>query len=200
MKRILIAYGTFAGSTADVARAVGEEIARSGAQVDVLPLAEVKSLAGYDGAVVGAPMIMGWQRSAARFLRRNRAALEKIPLAVFVTALSLTATGETSVGGVPVCVDATLPRAPARAGRLTLRERYARLPHYLQPILRAARPAKPVSIGVFGGKLEYGRLPRWAVVFAMFVVQAPAGDKRNWPAIRAWAAGLAGDLRLQEGT
>jgi menaquinone-dependent protoporphyrinogen IX oxidase len=44
-----------------------------------------------------------------------------------------------------------------------------------------------VSIGVFGGRLEYGRLKWWAVLFAMFIVQAPAGDKRNWPAIRAWA-------------
>ena len=55
-----------------------------------------------------------------------------------------------------------------------------------------------MSIGVFGGRLEYGRLPWWAVVFAMFIIQAPAGDKRNWPTIRAWAAGLAGDLRLLE--
>jgi hypothetical protein len=27
-------------------------------------------------------------------------------------------------------------------------------------------------------------------MFVMLVIQAPAGDKRNWPAIRAWAAGL----------
>ena len=199
MKRILVAYATMAGSTGDVARAVGEEFAHGGAQVDVLSLAEVKGLAGYDGVVVGAPMIMGWHRAAARFLRQNRLALEKMPFALFVTAMSLTRTGETSIDGVPVWVDEALPKAPAQAGRLTLRERYARLPHYVQPILGAARPARPVSIGVFGGRLEYGRLPWWGVVFAMFVIQAPAGDKRNWPAIRAWAAGLADDLHLREG-
>lgn len=198
MKKILVAYATLAGSTGEVAHAVAEEVVRSGAQVDVLPLDEVKGLEGYDGVVVGAPMIMGWHRAAARFLRRNRSALQHMPLALFVTAMSLTQTGEQEVNGVPVCVDATLPKPPAQAGRLALRERYARLPHYLQPILHAAGPAKPVSVGVFGGKLEYGRLPWWAVVFAMFIIQAPAGDKRNWPAIRAWAAGLAGDLRLFE--
>jgi hypothetical protein len=28
------------------------------------------------------------------------------------------------------------------------------------------------------------------VLFVMFIIQAPAGDRRNWPAIRAWAAGI----------
>jgi hypothetical protein len=47
-----------------------------------------------------------------------------------------------------------------------------------------------VSIGVFGGRLEYGRLKPWAVLFVMFIIRAQAGDKRNWPAIREWAARL----------
>jgi len=190
MKRILVAYATQAGSTGEVARAIGEEIAHSGAQVDVALLDQVKSLEGYDGVVLGAPMIMGWHRAALRFLKRRRRAMQRIPLAVFVTAMSLTQTGETSVGGVPVAVDEQLPKPPAEAGRLNLRERYARLANYARPILRAARPARPVSIGLFGGRLEYGRLPWWAVLFVMLIVQAPAGDRRNWAAIRSWAAGL----------
>jgi len=64
------------------------------------------------------------------------------------------------------------------------------LANYLRPIARAARPAVPVSIGFFGGRLEYGRLPWWAVLFAMVIIQAPAGERRNWPVIRAWAADL----------
>jgi menaquinone-dependent protoporphyrinogen oxidase len=60
MKRILIAYATMAGSTVEVARAIGEEIIKSGLQVDVLPLSEVRRLEGYDGVVVGGPMVMGW--------------------------------------------------------------------------------------------------------------------------------------------
>jgi menaquinone-dependent protoporphyrinogen IX oxidase len=191
MKRILVTYATFAGSTAEVARAVAEEIASHDVQVDVLPMGEVKSLAGFDGVVVGAPMIMGWHRDAIRFLKRNRAALEQTPLAVFVLAMSLTQSGETSVDGVPVYVDETLPKPPASAERLTLRERYTQLPKYLRPILKAARPARPVSIGVFGGRLEYGRLPWWAILFVMLIIQAPVGDRRDWTAIRSWAAGLA---------
>ena len=197
MKRILVAYATFAGSTAEVARAVGEEIARSGLQVDVLPLGEVKDLEAYAGVVVGGPMIMGWHRAALGFLKRYRAAFQHIPLAVFVMAMSLTQTGDTSVGGVPVYVDEKLPKPPEREGRLNLRERYANVSNYVRPILSATRPVKPVSIGVFGGRLDYGRLKWWAVLFVMVIIQAPAGERRNWTAIRSWAAGLPAAFRLE---
>jgi menaquinone-dependent protoporphyrinogen oxidase len=197
MKRILVTYATMAGSTAEVARAIAEEIARDDAQVDVLPLAEVKSLADYDGVVLGGPMIMGWHRQALRFLNQHRTALQRIPLAVFVMAISLTQTGETSVAGVPVYVDDKLLKPPQQPGRLRFRERYARLSNYIQPILKAVGPVRPTSIGVFGGRLEYGRLPWWAVLFVMLVIQAPAGDRRNWAAIRVWAAGVATALQLQ---
>ena len=198
MKKILVAYATMAGSTADVAKTVAEEIAKSGAQVDVLPLSEVKDLAAYDGVVVGAPMIMGWHRSALGFLKRQRSALQRIPLAVFVTAMSLTQTGETSVAGLRITVDAKLPKPPEIEGKLKFKERYARLANYVRPILKATRPVTPVSLGVFGGRLEYGRLKWWAVLFAMLIIQAPAGDRRNWDAIRAWAASLPAAMRIDE--
>lgn len=190
MNKILVAYATMAGSTAEVAQVVGEEISKAGLQVDILPLGEVKDLELYDGVVVGGPMIMGWHRSAIRFLKKNRSTLQHKPLAVFVLAMSLTQTGETSVDGLAVTIDENLPKPPQKAGRLSFREKYARLSNYLQPVLKAARPARPVSIGFFGGRLEYGRLKWWAVLFAMLIIQAPAGEKRNWPAIRAWATSL----------
>jgi len=197
MKRILVAYATIAGSTVEVARVVAEEIAKSDVQVDLLPLSAVKNLAAYDGVVVGAPMIMGWHRAALRFLRQNRGVLQRIPLAIFVTCMRLTQTHETSVSGVPVYVDEQLPKPPETAGRLRFKERYARLANYVQPILLASGGVKPLSIGVFGGRLDYGRMKWWAVFFAMVVIQAPAGDRRNWTAIRFWAAGLSAALQLE---
>jgi len=194
-KRVLVTYATFAGSTVEVAQAVGEELAKGGFQVDVLPIGEVGDLQGYGAVVVGAPMILGWHRAARRFLRRHRKALQRLPLAVFVMAISLTETGETSVDGVPVALDEQLPKPPRSPGRLSFRERYATLANYLQPILRVARPA---SIGMFAGRLEYGRLKWWAVLFVMVIIQATAGDRRNWPAIRAWAAGLPAVLGLEQ--
>lgn len=194
-KRILVTYATLSGSTAEVARSVGDEIATQGVAVEVMPLSQVTSLANYNGVVLGGPMILGWHREALGFLRRHRRTLQQLPLAVFVMALSLTETGERP-SGVSVSVDENLPRPPVMPGRLTFRERYANVTNYLRPILAALRPVKPVSVGIFGGRMDYGRLKWWAVLFAMLLVQAPAGDKRNWAAIRSWAGGLPAAFRL----
>ncbi len=162
--------------------------------MDVLPLSSIQSIEAYDAVVLGAPMIMGFHRSALGFLRRQRKSLQRIPLAVFVMAMSLTRTDEAAPLGVSLVVDPNLPKPPGKAGKLTLKERYARVSNYARPILAALRPAKPVSLAFFGGRLDYGRLKWWAVVFAMLVIQAPAGERRNWEAIRAWAAGLPAAL------
>jgi menaquinone-dependent protoporphyrinogen oxidase len=198
MKNILVTYATMAGSTAEVAKIVGEEIAKSGMKVEVLPLGEVKNIEAYDGVVVGGPMIMGWHREASRFLKRQRKVFQRIPFAVFVMAMSLTQTRETIVSDVSIYVDDNLPKPPQKEGSLSFKERYAQLSNYLKPILSATHPTKPASIGVFGGRLEYGRLKWWAVLFAMLIIQAPAGDRRNWSAIHSWAAALPAALHLEE--
>ncbi len=197
MNKVLVAYATLSGTTVEVAQAVAEELQHTGLQVDVLPVAQVKSLDWYGAVVVGGPMIAGWHRQALGFLRRHGKAWQRLPLAVFVTAMSLTRTPITSLDGVPFCIDEGLPKPPAKSDRLTLRERYARPENYAWPILNAVRPAKPLAIAFFGGRLEYGRLPWWAVLFAMLIIQAPAGNKQNLPFIRSWAAGLPAAFSAQ---
>jgi menaquinone-dependent protoporphyrinogen oxidase len=200
MKKILVTYATFSGTTVETAQAVGEELTKNGLQVEVLPLEKVINLDSYDGVVLGGPMIMGWHRSALGFLRKYRKQLSRLPLAIFVMAMSLTRTSEKNMGEVLLYIDDNLAKPPVKEGRLTLRERYANVANYTRPIINAAAPAKPLSIALFGGRLEYGRLPWWAVLFVMLIIQAPAGDKRNWPAIRAWAAALPESFRQAAGS
>ena len=193
MKKILVAYATNSGSTAEVARFIGEEMQKNGAEVEVVLLEKVNDLAAYDALVLGAPMILGWHRLALRFLRKNRSSLRRLPLAIFVTCMSLTRTGEKEFRGVPVTVDGNLPKPPRREDRLNFKEHYSRISNYLRPILNAC-PVKPVSIGIFGGRLDYSNLKWWGMIFVVLILQAQAGDKRNWEAIQYWTQGLPGLL------
>ncbi len=191
MNKVLVAYATMSGSTAEVAQVVGEEFSGVGCEVEVLPLEQVKSLNGYAMVVIGAPMIMGWHRSATAFLKRYRKELTNTPLALFALAMSLTSAKETTVNDVPVCLDPILTKPPLNPQRPSFRENYASVSNYAVPMLKAAGKNHPVSIAFFGGKLDIYRLPLWAKLFVTIIVQAPAGDRRNWKAIRSWACSLA---------
>jgi menaquinone-dependent protoporphyrinogen oxidase len=199
-QKVLVAYTTNAGTTEEVATVIGEELARDGAQVDVRRIEEITGLESYTAVVVGGPMIMGWHRAAARFVKQHQGALSQVPVAYFLTAMSLTQTGETSIGDTSICIDPMLAKAPENAKRLGLKERYATVTNYLRPILRSAPQVRPVSIALFGGKLEFYRLKLWQMLFVLLVIQAQPGDRRNWPVIREWAAGLRTQLAKLSGS
>lgn len=190
MHTILVTYATLSGSTTEVAQAVADEITASHYQVDVRPLDQVTQLTNYQAVVLGAPMILGWHRKAIHFLKRQRNALANTPVAIFATAMSLTADHEVAVRGIPLCVDPSLAKAPRDPLRLNLHERWASIPHYATPILQAAGTNKPVSLAFFGGRMDYFRLKPLPRLFVMLVIQAPPGDRRNWQIIRSWAASL----------
>ncbi len=195
MSDVLIAYTTNSGSTDAVARAVGDELAQCGLEVEVRRIEEIESVAGYRSVIVGGPMIMGWHREAAKFLKRHESALNHIPVALFFTCMSLTQTGDTQVQDVPVFVDPALPQPPKKPGRLTFKERYATLPKYLGPVLRSVPAVTPVSAAFFGGRLELFRLKLLQMLFVMIIIGAQPGDRRNWNAVREWSTGLAPLLR-----
>jgi len=187
MKKILVTYATNSGTTTDVAQAIGEEIVKTGNEVDVLPLEEISSLENYTAVAIGAPMIMGWHRSATKFVKKNNQALSKVPVALFITCMSLTQTGESQVDGVSITVDPKLPVAPKQSGKLSFKEKYSTVTNYLRPILKASPNVKPINVAFFGGRLDMYRLKWWQALFVMAIIQAPPGEKRNWEAIRAWA-------------
>jgi len=68
----------------------------------------------------------------------------------------------------------------------------------VRPMLKAAPTVKPVSIGLFKGRLEFYRLKILPLLFTMLVIRAQPGDFRNWPVIRAWGAGLYPLLGLND--
>ena len=191
MKKILVAYSTNSGSTAEVAQTVGDVLAKDGAEVDVRTIKDVTSLEVYGAVVIGAPMIMGWHIPAVNFVKKHEQALSRLTVAYFLTAMSLTQVEHQDFGGISISVDPRLAKPPKNPGRLSFRENYATVKNYLPTALKAAPMVKPVSVAFFGGKLDIMRLRLWQKLFVMIVVQAQPGDYRNWTFIREWADDLS---------
>lgn len=159
---ILVAYATRSGSTQEVAEAVAATLREDGLDVEVQPLREVQSLADYGAVVLGAPLYMfHWHKDAKRFLARHRQALTALPTAIF--ALGPFEDKPEDWAGVRAQLDKELAKFPWLA---------------------------PVAIEIVGGKFDPATL-RFPFNLIPGLKRLPASDIRDWPAIRAWANGLA---------
>ncbi|NTW43862.1 MAG: flavodoxin [Anaerolineaceae bacterium] len=164
--RILVTYASQAGSTAGVAEAIGKSLSAGGAQVDILPMNEVKNISPYSSVVAGSAIHgQKWLPEAMGFLRENRSELSHKPFASFM-----------------VCI--TLSMANANQYREGLKD-------WMIPVREIVHP---VSEGYFAGALDFSRLPFSINVLAMRLVVLfglwKEGDHRDWNAIRSWAESL----------
>jgi len=68
----------------EVAEAVAAMLSECELAVDVQPMREVRTLAGYSAVVLGTPLSMfHWHKDALRFPSRHREALAQRPVALF---------------------------------------------------------------------------------------------------------------------
>ncbi|GGW42150.1 flavodoxin [Streptomyces lucensis JCM 4490] len=83
-RRVLVAYGTTNGSTAQLANAVAEVLREAGLAVETRPAREVTSLESCDAVVVGGALYAGrWHRDARRLVHRRRGDLAARPVWFF---------------------------------------------------------------------------------------------------------------------
>ena len=160
---VLVAFATRYGSTQEVAEAVAESLRETWLEVDIKRLRDVKTLDGYHGVVVGAPLQMfRWHKDAMGFLARQQSALAGLPVAVF--ALGPFNDVEKEWNEVRGQLDKELAKFPWFS---------------------------PIDVKVFGGKFDPAslRLP-WTLLPALKKI--PAADIRDWDAIKAWGQDLAG--------
>lgn len=164
-KRILVAYVSRCGSTAEVADAIGQVFCTAGATVDVRPAKQARDVGAYDAVILGSAARMGkLLPGAAHFAQRNQRALQSVPVAYFFV-------------GMTMMEDTPEHRAEAAA--------------YLDPLREVAQP---VSVGLFGGKVDFDTLSPVMRSMLSMGEGVPEGDWRDWEAIRAWAEELVPQL------
>jgi menaquinone-dependent protoporphyrinogen oxidase len=161
--RMLVAYASKHGATAEIAERIGQVLCRAGLPTDVRPADRVRDLTAYSAVVLGSAVYVGkWRRQAAMFLKAHERALTERPVWLFSSG----PTGD----GDPV--------------ELTKGWRF---PADLEAV---ASRIKPRDIVVFHGKVDPAKLG--FIEKAMLShVDAPVGDFRNWEVITAWATGIA---------
>jgi menaquinone-dependent protoporphyrinogen oxidase len=166
-KRVLVAYATKYGATAEIAERIGEVLRKAGLTADVLPAERVGDVTPYQAVVLGSAVYIGrWQKHAANFLKANEKVLAERPVWLFSSG----PTGE----GDPV--------------KLTQGWRF---PKALQPIVDRIQPR---DIAVFHGDVNVEKLnffEKWMIKN----VKAPFGDFRDWGAIASWATAVAHALK-----
>lgn len=87
---VLVAYATKAGSTQGVAEAIADTLREYGIRADLHPVSAIKNLNTYRAAVIGSAIRGGsWLPEATAFVQTHRAALERMPLALFTVCLTL---------------------------------------------------------------------------------------------------------------
>lgn len=82
--RVLVAYASKLGSTAEIAETIAHVLRDGGHHAVALPARDVTSLEGYDAVVLGSALYAAyWQRDAHRFVDRFREDLKARPLWLF---------------------------------------------------------------------------------------------------------------------
>jgi menaquinone-dependent protoporphyrinogen oxidase len=163
--RTLVAYASRAGSTAEVAEAVGQVLRDLGVDVDVRSVKEVADVSDYDALILGSAIWAGKPLpEMLRFAAKHRDAMSGIPVAYFIQC------------------DLLREYTPAH--------RQAAL-GYVAPLRKLH---EPVSVGLFAGRRDFSNVHPLLTWVLKHVFRLVEGDFRDWEQIRAWAATVAAQL------
>lgn len=153
--RVLVAYGSKSGSTAEIAQAIGMELRLHGLDVTVLPAKGVQSVRPYEFVILGSALYSGrWCRSAMRLLRRDRKLLMSRRTWLFQSGLTVVKPGPWQ--------DPT-PRAVAAIAEEIGTPRPVTFPGALLPqTARGLLPRLMVHSKMAGEHRDWDRIAAWA--------------------------------------
>lgn len=163
MSKILVAYGSKYGATAEIAEKIGEVLRQAGMEVDVASADKAGDPGGYQAVVIGGAIYVGkWRKEASKFLKKNAGVLAGLPVWIF-------SSGPTGKGDpVEQLKGWTHPKS----------------------LQKEIDQIKPRDIKVFGGRYDPEQLSTFYNSMMKKVGAAP-GDFRDWDVISAWASGIA---------
>ncbi len=118
-KKILLAYSSAAGSTAEIAQEMAKVMREAGADVTVEAVEAIKSLDGYDSVVVGtavrATQILSKTKS---FMRKFKQPLQQKKVAYFVVCMAMSTPDEKTLAQVEAYLKPMMAvKAPVAAGK-----------------------------------------------------------------------------------
>ncbi len=171
--RVLVAYASQYGSTSEVAAAIGEVFCQYDLGVDVKAIADIQELAPYQAVIIGSPIQSeAWKQEAIDFVEVHQATLSQMPVAYFLTCMTL--------GLAEITPE--------------VRQRVA---GYLDPVYEQVPTVRPVDIGLFAGALDYSKMSyAMQTLYRAFSEDDTDGDYRDWAAIRGWASQIADSLTM----
>lgn len=157
--KILVAYASKYGSTAEIAERIGGVLNQAGLATEVLSADKVVDLTQYEAVILGSAVYVGkWRKEAVNFLKSNENFLTECDVWLFSSGPS----GE----GEPV----------------ELLEGW-RFPEAQQGIIERISPR---GIKVFHGSVDTEKL-NFIEKSMVKTVKAPLGDFRDWEEITSWA-------------
>jgi menaquinone-dependent protoporphyrinogen oxidase len=165
--RVLVAYGSKYGSTAEIANAIATTLRVAGLEVDVRRAREVRSLDRYRVVVLGSAVYMArWRRDAMRLLRRPR-----------------------ELGAREVWLFSSGPVGEDKDEPTEQRDRWTK-PKRVEQLAAQVMANEHV---VFGGRIsdDAGFLRKRMAKN----IRPGLRDRRDWSAIEAWAQSIADSLR-----
>ena len=162
--KILVAYASKHGSTAEVAEFIGQIFREHDIDTTVNKVGDIQSVEGYDAFVLGSPVYASlWLTEMSQFLERFEGELSKKPVYYWMN-----------------CIRVLEPDGIKHA----LNE------YVYKPTMDKIGV---LDIGVFGGKLNLDEIDwqeRWTLAARYEGEQLPGtrtDDYRDWNAISAWA-------------
>jgi menaquinone-dependent protoporphyrinogen oxidase len=173
---VLVAYASRHGATAGIAERIAEGLRAAGLTAEARSVNDIRDLAPYDAFVVGSAAYMfHWLKKATAFVKRNKAVLAERPVWLFSSGPL--GTDLVDEDGRDI-FEATRPKEFDELAAL-LHPRGER-------VFFGAwdRDAPPIGFG-----------ERFLKLMPASKAAMPSGDFRDWPAIDAWAAEIATELK-----